>query len=83
MMSRFAAGGDSARDAFFEVVNALEGMDDPMSKNKAAVALFGTMYEDLESMPASPPPVRNSSPATKPRWTTTPASFSPSRSGSS
>ena len=49
-MSRFAAGGDSARDAFFEVVNALEGMDDPMSKNTAAVALFGTMYEDLESM---------------------------------
>ena len=49
MMSRFAAGGDSARDAFFEVANALEGMDDPMSKNTAAVALFGTMYEDLES----------------------------------
>lgn len=49
MMARFAAGGDSARDAFFEVVNALEGMDDPMEKNAAAVALFGTMYEDLES----------------------------------
>lgn len=49
MSEKFAAGGDTARTAFFEVVNALESMDDPMSKNAAAVGLFGTQYEDLEA----------------------------------
>jgi len=49
MMARFADGGDSARSAFFEVVNALNAMEDPMAKNTAAVNLFGTMYEDLEA----------------------------------
>lgn len=49
MSEKFAAGGDTARTAFFEVVNALNAMDDPMEKNAAAVGLFGTMYEDLEA----------------------------------
>lgn len=49
MAARFAAGGDTAKTAFFEVVNALESMDDPLQKNTAAVNLFGTMYEDLEA----------------------------------
>lgn len=49
MSARFAAGGETARTAFFEVVNALDGMSDPMEKNAAAVGLFGTMYEDLEA----------------------------------
>lgn len=49
MSEKFAAGGDTARTAFFEVVNALESMDDPMAKNAAAVGLFGTQYEDLEA----------------------------------
>lgn len=47
MFSKFASGGDSANEAFFEVVNALQNMDDPLEKNTAAVNLFGTMYEDL------------------------------------
>lgn len=47
MFKRFAAGGDEANAAFFEVVQALEEMDDPLKKNEAAVQLFGTMYEDL------------------------------------
>ena len=47
MFQRFAAGGETANAAFFEVVNALESMEDPVAKNSAAVALFGTMYEDL------------------------------------
>ena len=47
MASRFAAGGETARTAFFEVVNALDSMTDPIEKNTAAVNLFGTMYEDL------------------------------------
>ena len=49
MAARFAAGGETARTAFFEVVNALDSMTDPMEKNAAAVNLFGTMYEDLEA----------------------------------
>lgn len=49
MSDKFAAGGETARTAFFEVVNALNEMDDPMQKNAAAVGLFGTMYEDLEA----------------------------------
>ena len=49
MSEKFATGGDTARTAFFEVVNALESMDDPMAKNAAAVGLFGTQYEDLEA----------------------------------
>lgn len=49
MSEKFAAGGETARTAFFEVVNALESMDDPLAKNAAAVGLFGTQYEDLEA----------------------------------
>ena len=47
MTKRFASGGETARDAMFEVVNALKNMEDPVVKNTAAVGLFGTMYEDL------------------------------------
>lgn len=49
MTAKFAAGGDTASNAFFDVVQALESMDDPVQKNAAAVGLFGTMYEDLEA----------------------------------
>ena len=49
MAARFAAGGETASTAFFDVVAALDSLDDPMQKNTAAVALFGTMYEDLEA----------------------------------
>lgn len=49
MFARFAAGGDEAEAAMFEVINALQNTDDATVKNAAAVGLFGTMYEDLES----------------------------------
>lgn len=49
MAAKFAAGGDTASEAFFTVVDALNNLEDPMAKNMAAVALFGTMYEDLEA----------------------------------
>lgn len=49
MSAKFAAGGETASESFFAVVSALNAMDDPMAKNTAAVALFGTMYEDLEA----------------------------------
>lgn len=47
MTKKFASGGETARDAMFEVVDALKSMEDPVAKNAAAVGLFGTMYEDL------------------------------------
>lgn len=47
-MQAFASGGDTAQRAFFQVVRALESMQDPVAKNQTAVALFGTQYEDLE-----------------------------------
>lgn len=49
MMSKFAQGGETANEAFFDVVSALDSMKDPIEKNTTAVALFGTQYEDLES----------------------------------
>lgn len=49
MSAKFAEGGEVASDAFFAVVTALNNLEDPMAKNTAAVALFGTMYEDLEA----------------------------------
>lgn len=49
MFKAFAAGGDTAQAAFFDTVEALNNMDDPMERNAAAVALFGTQFEDLEA----------------------------------
>lgn len=47
-MQAFAKGGDTAQKTFFQVIEALEAMKDPVQKNQTAVALFGTQYEDLE-----------------------------------
>ena len=44
----FAAGGRSAQVAFAEVVKRLSEMEDPVARNAAGVALFGTQFEDLE-----------------------------------
>lgn len=49
MTAAFAAGGDAAQAAFFQTIKALDAMQDPVAKNAAGVALFGTMFEDLES----------------------------------
>lgn len=43
-----AAGGDRARDALTTVLDALRRTEDPMARNAAAVALFGTKAEDLQ-----------------------------------
>lgn len=43
----FNEGGDSAEDAFNQVVTALKACDDQVLQNKIGVALFGTMWEDL------------------------------------
>ena len=47
MSKKFAAGGDTASQAFHETLVALKNMDDPISQNTAGVELFGTMWEDL------------------------------------
>ncbi len=47
MAAKFAAGGDSAKQAFKETINALAKIEDPLAQNTAGVDLFGTMWEDL------------------------------------
>ena len=44
---KFAAGGESAQEAFSETIAALASMEDPVQQNIAGVNLFGTMWEDL------------------------------------
>ncbi len=47
MTKKFANGGETAKQAFIEVVNRLAKMDDKVSQSIAGVDLFGTMWEDL------------------------------------
>lgn len=47
MQEAFAAGGETANKAFFEVLSAFEKLDDPIARNTAGVNLFGTMWEDV------------------------------------
>lgn len=49
MAARFAAGGETASTAFFEVVNALNSLEDPVQRNQTAINLFGTQFEDLQA----------------------------------
>lgn len=47
MARKFGAGGNEAKEAFGEVINALKSMEDPLKRDAAGVNLFGTMWEDL------------------------------------
>ena len=47
MMETFAAGGDGANSAFYDVLGTLMKMDDQVERDAVGVALFGTMWEDL------------------------------------
>lgn len=47
MGARFAKGGKDANKAFYEVIDALGDMKDPMKQNTVGVNLFGSMFEDL------------------------------------
>lgn len=47
MTKVFAAGGKGAADGLDLVLDKLRGMTDPVQRNAAAVALFGTQAEDL------------------------------------
>ena len=47
IMTTFAAGGEGANKAFFDVINTLMAVDDQVERDALGVALFGTMWEDL------------------------------------
>lgn len=47
MAAQIAEGGPVAEATFRQVVNALQSVEDPMERNRIAVELFGTQYEDL------------------------------------
>jgi phage-related minor tail protein len=49
MTAQFAQGGDTAQQAFTKVMTSLNAIEDPVKKNTAGVALFGTQFEDLEA----------------------------------
>ena len=48
LMTQFASGGAQAESALFEVLDALQAIEDPVERNNIAVSLFGTQFEDLE-----------------------------------
>lgn len=47
MAQKFAARGETAKEAFNETLDALAAMEDPIAQNTAGVDLMGTMWEDL------------------------------------
>jgi len=47
MTAKIAAGGEGAREGLDQVLTGLRNMEDPVARNAAAVALFGTKAEDL------------------------------------
>lgn len=47
MREKFSKGGESAKAATEETLEALFKMDDQVAQNQAGVDLFGTMWEDL------------------------------------
>lgn len=46
MSAKIGQGGPAAREAFGQVITALQGIEDPIARNNAGVALFGTQWED-------------------------------------
>lgn len=47
MAQKFATGGDTAKEAFYQVVQQIGKMDDKVEQSIVGVDLFGTMWEDL------------------------------------
>ena len=47
MAWEFTQGGDTAKQAFQQTIACLTSMEDPIARDAAGVALFGTMWEDL------------------------------------
>lgn len=49
MTRQFSQGGEMANDAFYNVIERLQEIEDPLLKNTIGVQLFGTQFEDLEA----------------------------------
>lgn len=49
MGQAIAQGGEKGEQAFQATIAALAAMEDPVARNQAGVALFGTQWEDLET----------------------------------
>lgn len=47
MGAKIAVGGEEGEKAFMATIAALAAMEDPVARNQAGVALFGTQWEDL------------------------------------
>jgi len=47
MTSKFGQGGEVAKEAFNQTIEALKNMDDPVQQSIVGVELFGTQWEDL------------------------------------
>jgi phage-related minor tail protein len=47
MTAEIAKGGPAARTAFGDILDGLNGIKDPVKREAAGVALFGTKWEDL------------------------------------
>lgn len=47
MAQKFANGGDTAKEAFYQVITQIANMDDKVQQSIVGVDLFGTMWEDL------------------------------------
>ena len=43
MASKFARGGDTAKEAFYQIIEGINGMQDPVEQSIVGVDLFGTM----------------------------------------
>jgi phage-related minor tail protein len=48
MTAKIAAGGEGAREGLDQVLDGLRNMEDPVARDAAAVALFGSQAEDLQ-----------------------------------
>lgn len=46
---KFGAGGETASQAFKEVLVGISAIEDPLKQNEVGVQLFGTMWEDLSA----------------------------------
>ncbi|MDN9632443.1 phage tail tape measure protein [Clostridioides difficile] len=47
MGAKFAKGGVDAKNAFYQVIEAIKNVNDPVKQSIIGVDLFGTMWEDL------------------------------------
>lgn len=47
MAKKFASGGETAKQAFYDTIEAINAMKDPVQQSIVGVDLFGTMWEDL------------------------------------